>query len=80
MVKHTPFGMEVRAHLTSSNIPQQLLAKELGVTSAYISTLMVGRRNPSPAWVDRIANALSLTPEERQILHILAAQQKGFKL
>ncbi len=80
MTKYTPFGMEVRAHLTSRNATQLALAKDLYVTSAYISSLMSGRRNPSPKWVDRIADALNITSLQRQVLHTLAAQQKGFKL
>ena len=52
--------MWIRPHVSQSR-----LAKAAGVDHSYISRLEDGSRKPTREMVDRIATALSATPEER---------------
>lgn len=50
----TEFGSAVRKARLDARVTLQIMAKELGVTPAYLSGLEVGRKKISDEWVDKI--------------------------
>ena len=48
----------VWAHLNRRNLAQNELARQLGITSGYLSQLMSGQRCPSPQLRRRLVRAL----------------------
>jgi len=76
----TAFGTELGAILASRGMTQSSLAQDLGVSSAYISATMTGRKAVSPQRLDDIAGCLSLEEEERVRLHRAAARAQGFRI
>lgn len=60
--------MNVSAHLLaalkSKKMTQKALASRLGITPAYLNKLCKGTKNPSMELLDRICNALELSPGE----------------
>lgn len=59
---------------------QNALADNLDISSAYISSVLNGKRNPSAQWVDLIADTLQVTPERRVEMHRAAARDLGYRL
>lgn len=58
VVDKDAFADEVRAEMERQGLNQAELARLLGVTGAYISTLLSGKREISPEVADRVTNAL----------------------
>lgn len=56
------------------------LAEAVNVSPQYLSMFVTGARPVPPSWLDTMAQALELTPEERQDLHRRAARDAGFKV
>lgn len=74
------FGIRMRRMLDDREMAQADLAASLGVSSAYVSSLILDRRAPSAQTVEKIVDALQASSEERQGLHKAAAVANGFKL
>ncbi len=70
----TPFGSRLRALRRKKGITQQEMAKQLGVSSAYLSALEHGRRG-RPTWVmlQRIIGYFNVIWDEAEELEKLAA-------
>lgn len=54
------FRAHVEARLSSQGLTRTELAKLVGVTPAYISTLLSGRRRVSKSLADRVLRALTM--------------------
>ena len=60
--KTTFFTDQVKKIMLEKGLTQQDLADKLKVTKAYISVYLNGKRNPKPATIHKIANALNVPP------------------
>lgn len=56
------FGLNVRRVRKEAGLSQETLADLVGIARSYMSDIEVGRRNPSLSVVERIAEALGVTP------------------
>ena len=69
----TPFGEKLRRLRRKNNITQQQMARDLGVSAAYLSALEHGRRGqPSWALVQAIIGYFNIIWEEAEDLQELA--------
>ncbi len=72
------FGAKLREFRTRANLSQGGLAKELGVTVAYVSDVERGARKPFiPAKVHQVAKLLKLSPAEHEDLLLHRALAHG---
>lgn len=62
--KPTPFGRAVRMRLAALDMDQKSLAQKLGITPAYISTIIYNE-GTSPRMVKRICEALDMPVKAR---------------
>ena len=70
----TPFGRRMRELRAERGLTQQQQAKQLGVSTAYISALERGARGrPSAPFVDQICAWLGLIWDDAEELKALAA-------
>lgn len=76
MAKLTPFGKAVRKHRIEIGVRLKDMADTLGVSSAYISSIEVGKKSPSAALVDQIAEYLNLGETDNRKLHKLANEAR----
>ncbi len=69
----TPFGQKIRDHRAKRGISLKLMARDLGVTSAYFSALEHGHRgSPSSGLVAQICGYFDLMWDEAEELKNLA--------
>ena len=66
--------------LAGRKLSQARAASASGFSQPYLNQVATGKRLPSADWVDTVANALGLSPEERERLHRAAAKDHGFKI
>jgi transcriptional regulator with XRE-family HTH domain len=78
--KRSEFGDKVSGLLKQREITQEGLASAIGRSQSYTNQVINGQKAPSAQWADLVANALGLSPEERQKLHAAAARDNGFKI
>jgi transcriptional regulator with XRE-family HTH domain len=57
-------GSRLHFHRQRAGKTQEWLAREIGITSAYLCNIENGKRIPSPKVMDALANALSVRIEE----------------
>jgi len=70
----TPFGMKVRELRKSKGITMKVMAKDLEVSSAYLSALEHGKRGkPGPGFVMQVAGYFNLIWDDAEELKDLAA-------
>ena len=73
-------GSSVSAALNAAGMSQYRVARSSGTSVSYLNEVIHGRKLPSPQWLDIIATATGLTPEQRVELHRCAAKSHGFKI
>lgn len=66
--------------LAGRGVSQYRAAKLAGTSQPFLNQVATGRRRASAEWLDLVANALELTPEERERLHRAGARDHGFKI
>ena len=72
------FGEKLKSIRVEKDISLRKLAEKLGVSAPYLSDVERGQRKPlSGEYIDRVAEVLNLTPEERQSLFDAAAAVRG---
>jgi len=76
----TNVGRSLGSLLAEKGQTQGDLANSLSVTASYVSQVASGKKAASAEWLDTVAKALDLTPEERVKLHRAGAKDAGFKL
>jgi DNA-binding transcriptional regulator YdaS (Cro superfamily) len=76
----TNVGRSLDAHLTTSGQTQADLAKTLDVTPSYLSQVTTGRRTASPEWLNVVATAMNLSPEDTAKLHVAGALDAGYAI
>lgn len=60
------------------NVSLRALAVKIGVSAPYLSDVERGQRKPlSGEYIEKVAEVLALTPEERQALFDAAAETRG---
>lgn len=74
------FGEALSDLLSAYRRRQSDLSRELGVSNAYVSALVKGKKGAAAPTVDRIADALKAAPKDRVRLHRAAARSAGFRL
>lgn len=78
--KYDALGTAVSSTLAAVGRSQPSLAREVKCSTAYVNHVITGRRSPSGEWVDLIAAALEMSPEERAKLHLAAARRAGYNI
>lgn len=78
--KKSNFGTALFEQLQAREMTQSDLAKQIGTSAAYVSSLTTGSKSVSPERVESISTTLNLAPQERISLHRAAATDLGFKL
>jgi cyanate lyase len=78
--ERSEFGATVSRHLRNRSMTQETLASAIGRSQSYTNQVITGQKVPSARWADLVADALKLSPEERQKLHAAAARDNGFKI
>lgn len=73
----SPFGDMLRKLRRASRLTQELLAERADFSPIYITLLEGGKRLPPLQTVDRLAEALGASEEERATLRRLAAAREG---
>ncbi|EYD75336.1 hypothetical protein Rumeso_03096 [Rubellimicrobium mesophilum DSM 19309] len=66
--------------LAGRGLSQYRAAKMAETSQPYLNQVATGRRKASAEWIDLIANALDLSPEESERLHRAAAKDHGFRI
>lgn len=61
----TPIGNYLRTLRLRSGLRQQELADRLGYDASHVSSVEVGRKNPSQEFLERFAASLHLAPDEK---------------
>ena len=64
----TPIGNYLRSLRMRAGLRQEELAELLGITPSFISSIEIGRKNPTQDFIDRIAALLELTQRDRDDL------------
>jgi len=77
---NTEFGKSLSKILNCYSSNQSSLARDMGVSRAYVSSICNGTKSVSPNKIDEISNFLGMTEEEQIKLHRAAAKDQGFKL
>lgn len=70
------FGKEMRKHRIDQGVRLNVLAKQLGVSSSFLSAVETGAKKPSIALVDQVGAAMSLNADQIRRLHALADQER----
>ena len=70
------FGKELRKHRVEIGVRLNTLAKEIGVSSSFLSAVETGAKSPSIALVDLLGRALELSDADVRTLHELAARDR----
>ena len=75
-------GENIRRIRKERGLTQRQLGELVGASEAYISAYESGRRNPKPASIEKIAEALSVNPEVLQNSEFdgIAAMHKLFQI
>ena len=72
------FGEKLKSIRVEKDISLRKLAEKLGVSAPYLSDVERGQRKPlSGEYIDRVAEVLNLTPEERQSLFVFFSAVRG---
>jgi transcriptional regulator with XRE-family HTH domain len=64
----TPIGIYLRSLRMRAGLRQEEFAELLGITPSFISSIEIGRKNPTQDFIDRIAALLELTQRDREDL------------
>lgn len=73
------FGAALFALRTRNGISQVQLARTSNLSRAYVSTVENGRRRPPPPkTIERLADALDLKQEEREILRLRGTIERAY--
>lgn len=62
----TPIGSYLRNLRLRAGLRQQELAESVGYDASHVSGVEVGRKNPSPEFLDRVASCLHLDAAGRE--------------
>ncbi|WP_186258220.1 helix-turn-helix domain-containing protein [Burkholderia gladioli] len=61
----TPIGIYLRTLRLRAGLRQQELAARLGYDASHVSSIEVGRKNPSQEFLERFSASLQLAPAEK---------------
>lgn len=75
-MEYTPFGKELKKIMIKKEIRVYDLAKELDVSSAFVSSVLTGNKNVPKEWFSLLHELLHLSLEETSHLEDLALQSK----
>lgn len=75
-MEYTEFGKALKKILIEKGVRVYDVAKGLGVSSAFVSSVITGKKNVPESWVDSLKKLLSLTEEESVLLSEKASQSK----
>lgn len=67
-MNYTEFGKELKKILIDNNSKIYDFAQELGVTSAFVSSVICGKKSVPDDWIPTIVNKYNLTHEQEQLL------------
>ena len=75
-MEYTPFGKELKKLMINKDIRMYDFAKELGVSSAFVSSVLTGKKNVPYEWFSFIRDYFQLSLEELINLENLAQESK----
>ncbi len=75
-MEYTSFGKELRKLMIDNNVRVYDIAKELKVSSAFVSSVLTGKKNVPKEWFSFIHEYFHLTLEEISKLEKLAESSK----
>lgn len=64
-VMSTPIGIYLRTLRLRAGLRQQELADRLGYDASHVSSVEVGRKNPSQEFLERFSASLQLAPDQK---------------
>lgn len=73
----TPYGKKVRKHRLDAGMKLIDLARKLGVSPAYLSSVETGRKNVTAALAERVGKAMNLSAAEVEELIALARESRS---
>ena len=76
----TRLGASLGDILAGRGLSQASAAARANISQPYFNQIAKGRRLASAEWIETVADALDLGPEERAKLHRAAARDHGFKI
>jgi transcriptional regulator with XRE-family HTH domain len=79
------FGLELQRCLNSRHMMEMDLARNMkamgnGVSRQYINMIVHNERTPPPETIEKLADGLKLSRDERTILHRAAAIDSGYRI
>ena len=74
---HQALGNLLRRYRETAGLSQEALAERTGMSPRGLLYLERGMRRPYPATLRRLADALSLTAEERELLLLAIRHESG---
>jgi len=80
MAIYTNFGRLVSKQLADLDLTQESFSNTIGISSSYFNQTLTGARHPSAKLVEKVADGLDLSSQDRETLHYHAAIDNGFKL
>lgn len=80
MSKKNEFGKSLSNILENYSSNQASLARDMGKSRAYVSSICNGNTSASPSKIDQISRILNLKQDDIVKLHTAAAKDMGFKL
>lgn len=75
-MEYTPFGKELKKLMIDKNVRVYDIAKELNVTSAFVSSVLTGKKNVPKEWISFIHEYFHLSLEELSKFEKLAEASK----
>jgi cyanate lyase len=76
--RDSAFSASVMEKMAEADITKAELAAMIGKSSSFVTQLLNGSYQPSPQWVNLIADLLELDPDARYMLHQDACEDRGF--
>ena len=79
------FGLELSKFLNSRTMMEGDLVRAMnaignGISRQYVNMIVHNTRTPPPDMIERLADALKLTRDDRTILHRAAALDSGYRI
>ena len=76
----TPLAHRLRVLMCERNLKQKDVAERAGVSQAYVSDLLHGRRDMTPRALEKLCDAIDVGYSTRANLHRIGAQLAGWNV
>ena len=76
----TPLAHRLRVLMCEQNLKQKDVAERAGVSQAYVSDLLHGRRDMTPKALEKLCDAIDVDDNTRANLHVMGARLDGWNV